>query len=435
MIRPVSLYRLIFLATLIEFVLIPARTVLAHFESDQWKFMRSISIADSVEGGLFGIALYADLLAHCRPDLKDIRIARSDERQVPSLVRNVPLSRGSRNVPVEIRLMNTVSGRWTDILIDKCSKVHTTGVRVDTEARNFVRRIEIRGWDEESENYVVRLDGLIAHVTAPFPIKTLDVFHPSNTFRYLNVRIHEDGQGPLKLDRVTCYGSDGEMNSLNQMKARVVESSSGNPSGTSSVVFDLGERRLPLVRVSIASGNSEFAKKVFLWGTSEKENAAWTSVYEGIFFRIRKGASHAEQMKADMPYQLFRYYKLELSGDGPEVPLEGIDCFGQVPVLIFHHEPGAKYYLYYGNAEQVQSSDRTNMESPGLRTALLDSSEVSWGPEERNPLWKPIVQETGHQGKSDSVTFAKIGLITGVLGLLVVVFLGMLKKGPLAKKR
>lgn len=435
MIRPPSLSRLIFLATLIDFILIPAGTCWAEFDGAQWKFRRSLAIADSLDGGLFGLALYSDLLERCRPDLKDIRMSRTDERHVPSYVRNMPHSHRFRDVPADIIRVNTVSGSWTDIVIDKHAKVHSTGVRLDTEDRNFVRRMEIRGWDEESEMYVVRLDGLIVHVPGPFPIKMLDVFHPSNTFQYLNVRIHEDGQGPLKIDHVTCYGDDGERNPLDQIQARVVESSSGTPAGASRLVFDLGERRFPLVKVSIGSGTTEFAKKAVLYGTSQREDAVWKTIYEGIFYRIRRGASYAEQVTADVPSQLFRYLKLELSGEGPEVPLGRIDCFGKAPLLIFHHEPGAKYYLYYGNPEQVEASNGLHPEIPTTRVAVLDRSEVSWGPEERNPLWKPDVQKTAHQGNSAAVTFAKIGLITGVLGLLVVVFLGMLKKGPLAKKR
>jgi len=394
-----------------------------------------MAISDTVEAGLVALPLHAEVLERCRDDLKDIIIVTSDGTRVPRSVTPVLLPRRPREVPVEITRVNIVPGSWTDIVIDKSSKIPTTGIRFDIDARNFVRRMEIRGWDEDPETYVVRLDGLIADVTAPLPIKMVDVLHPSNTFRYLNVRIYEDGQGPLKIDRIICLGDNTDQGFLRKLPTRILENEYGVSKGKSLAVFDLGEKRFPLVALTMLTGSTEFAKKATLYGTSQIENATWTTIHDAIFFRIRRGISYGEHVTANVPPQLFRYFKLELAGDGPEVPIERIHCVGQAPLVVFQHNRGTKYDLYYGNPESIESSDDLKPERKNMPIFVLDTSEVVIEADEKNPSWRPRPQETGFQRNETVVTLVKLGAIIAVMGVLFTLFWLMLKKGSLARKR
>ena len=66
-----------------------------------------------------------------------------------------------------------------------------------------MRKVELRGSDNACEQYVIRMDGLIADLVGPAPLRSLDIMHPLNNFQYVCLRILDEGQTPLKIESCT----------------------------------------------------------------------------------------------------------------------------------------------------------------------------------------------------------------------------------------
>ncbi|MBM3298947.1 MAG: DUF3999 family protein [Deltaproteobacteria bacterium] len=328
----------------------------AEFDTRGWKRFRDIQVNETVPEGLLGVPLDSSVLEKCRPDLGDIQIITSTGSLVPSAVAGTQSDDDAAVQAVRIYKMSKKAGKWTDIWIDKSAKTLSRGVLIETSSRDFVRKVEIRGADNSTESYVVRLDGLIADLVGPVPIRCVSVFHQENNFRYLHVRIIDDDQPPLKLEGIGCHIPESEASHLSSVPVRVVESRQG--AGDTILILDLGEKRFPFTKLTVHTPVSQFAKKVVVSAGPSLSSEPWEKIFDGTLFRVRRDESLAENLTIRTKRQTKRYFKMEFSGsDTRSLVIDKVEASGNIPVVVFNYNPGQAYRLYYENPKAELSRD------------------------------------------------------------------------------
>ena len=155
--------------------------------------------------GPAGIPLDSELIEKCRPDMADLRLVSPDGSLVPFNIMEGMVGDDVEPFPAKVFRMGRKQGKWTDIWIDKQAKILTQGVLIQTSSKDFVRKVEIRGSDNAKETYVVMMDGLIADMAGPAPVRSLNVLYHVNNFQYVHIRIIDDDKPPLKVEGVLCY--------------------------------------------------------------------------------------------------------------------------------------------------------------------------------------------------------------------------------------
>jgi len=396
--------------------LLAADQVRAQFDSSNWKLVRSVKPGNEVPDGPAGIALESSILEKCRPDLMDLRLVDSEGRSVPYIISDGLGSEEPEPFPARIFRVARKQGAWTDIWTDMSAKVLTRGVLVQTSTRDFVRRIEIRGSDNGKESYVIRVDGLIADIPNPMPIRTLAVFYPAHNFQYLHIRIIDEDKPPLKIEGVLCYPPVGEDVLSRAVDARIVENH-GNPgTGTTTVVADLGERRFPATSLRISSPTKEFAKKVTVFGAPSASSDAWKTLHEGSVFRLAREDASEETLGVRFNPTALRFIKLQLSGKGTApVAVERLSITGTVRLMVFNHQRGREYRLYYDGPQTPRPAIDTGMTSIKMAQVAAGSDQIRLGPEQRNtPPPKPV--QTPSRSTTDT---SPVRTVAGVLMVLV----------------
>ena len=399
-----------------------------EFNSAGWKRFREIHIPADVKEGFVGVALGSELLEKCRPDLADIRVVSSAGVSAPIFFTEEPDEENGQPFPVRVFRVARRPGKFTEVWIDKNAKVLTRTVIIQTSSKDFVRKVELRGSDNARDTYVVRVDGLIADIAKPAPLRSLDIEHPLNNFQYMQIRILDDDQQPLKIDNVLCRPANAGLKLTKPLEALITEKRVTASNHSTVLGVDLGRKRFPLSGISISTGTKEFIKSIIISGTRSENEDQWQEFYKGTFFRIRKEETAKEDLKARFKPQLSRYVRLELAGSGPPVNVDGIEAIGAVRIVVFKRRKDVTYRLYYDNAQSRLVGHDSAPSTANLGQIAATSSKISLGSEQNVPE-PPIAKQApprSEEAPAQSLLRRIVGMTLLLAGLLIL-FVVMLK--------
>ena len=403
-----------------------------EFDPNGWKVFREMHIPGQVQEGIVGVALQSEILERCRPDLADVRVVSSSGTVVPILLTETP--KGEETSPFPARIFRAAKrpGKFTEIWIDKGSKLLTRAIEVQTSSTDFMRKVEIRGSDNARDTYVILMDGLIADVLKPASLHSLDIEHPLNNFQYFQLRILDEDQPPLKIEGVLCCPAGSSLNLTRPQEMRVTEKRVIRSNNSTVIGMDLGEKRFPVNSVWISTPTKQFVKEVRLLARTSEGNEPWQEVYGGTFFRIRKDDAVKQRLQARFKPQSSRYLKLEISGPGPAVSVDEIKAAASVRMAVFEYRKNMAYRFYYDNPQAKPSESGQFSASMNLGQVAASSSEISFSAEQQVPEL-PVTRQAPHSEAAKPSMMRKIVGVTMLLVGLLILFALMLRARSLRK--
>jgi hypothetical protein len=406
---------------------------LADFNSSAWKKFRSIAVPADLPDGPAGILLESGVTDKCRADVGDLRIVDSNGMQVLIAITDPTADDEARPFAAQIFRVAKTAGKWTDIAIDKTGKILTSGIIIGTRSKDFTRKVEIRGSDNVRDAYVVRMDGLIADVGGAVPLSTLKLTHPLNNFQYIYLRILDGDQPPLKIDSVQCCPPDPATPLARPLDVRILENRPGAERGSTRIIADLGEKRLPLTQVALSTSTKEFVKGIRVHGASSSNPESWKKICEGTVFRLRKEEAVNEQLKVHMSPQSFRYLLLEINGGAVPVSIDKIEATGTMRLAIFEYRRGSDYKLFYDNpsAKAIQTSPAAALSN--LARIVSASSDIKLGEEHTNVVVQAPKLEPQVETRAAAPTFWRFAGVAMLAVGLLLMFSLMLRARSLRK--
>lgn len=325
-----------------------------------------------------------------------------------------------RSEPIPVRVFRVAKSpvKWTDVWIDKTTKFLSSGLIIQTSSKDFVRKVEIRGSDNGRDSYVIRMDGLLFDVAKPHPVTSLDLPHPVNNFQYLHLRILDGDLPPLKIDGVLCQPPAPDHALLRPLDVRIMENHPDPATGSTIVVGDLGERRFPLSRVTLASSEKEFVRKVTVYSANSASAETWKRVCEGTVFRLHREEVIKEKLEIPIPGELSRFVKLVVSGGGGPLNVTAIQAVGTMCVALFEYRRGNDYRILYGNS---RASGMNSREAPTLDVnRLLTTAPILQTGEERKNVLSHQPSPVSRPEETSTATWGKlIGMAILLTGLLL----------------
>ncbi|MFH0822689.1 MAG: hypothetical protein V2B18_08040 [Pseudomonadota bacterium] len=398
------------------------------FDVRGWKHLRNILVTPGIPNPIT-LPLDCGILQKCRPDGADLAVVSADGRRVVSRFRQASGSNGLEPFPVRVFRMAKRPGKWTEVWIDKTSKILSDGISFKTSSKDFVRQVEIRGSDNTKEMYIVRIDGLIADFSSTAGFRTLTIDHQVNNFRYLYVRILDGDQQSLKIDGISCRTPSPAPDASIGIAPRIIANSVDSRDKSSRLVLDLGEDRYPATGLTIAASLPSFVRKVTLFDAESPSDESPKPFFDGVMFRLRRGEAVKELLSSRFPPSCRRYVVMRIAG-GKEGPIEVGDVTAEAsnPLLAFDAAPGQDYRLYYGNADAPRHVT-VKGESPEGPLALVQAPSigVALGPEEKivPPPEKRKAKETVRRESPESLSqpgrwyWEPAGMIIILAGLLL----------------
>lgn len=406
------------------------------FDPSGWKWTRALEITGSQTDRSVAVALPSDIIDKCRDDLRDIRLVDSTGSPVPVFVRRPSAPVRSEPFPAKVFRLERKPGLWTDIWVDKTAKVLTRGVRIDTSSQDFVRRIELRGSDNIRDQFVLRMDGLIAVIEKPVRLRSLDVKHPLSNFQYYHLRIIDDGKPPIRIASIRCYPPSPANPLIEDVDAAIVENRPNPATGETRLIIDLGEDRFPLVGITLHVTTDSFLKRLVISAANRYSAETWRTFYTGPIYRKVLGDVVKEKLEVTFGPRTERYYALTfLESDSPPVEVESVTGRISKPCLVIEPTTERRFKLFYGN-ESAGAAQKASPRSPEkIHSLLAEGPTVNFGREVKNvqrrkpPQKKPPVTE-----KSSWSPVTIIGVIA-LLAILVLIFALMLRSRSYRRNR
>jgi hypothetical protein len=407
-------------------LLFPDGSLASSFDSSGWQRFRDIHIPPHVDAGRVAAPLESSVLERSRSDLGDLRVVSSEGMLVPVTISDSFSDDGPSPFPGSLFKIIKRPGKWTDVWIDKKAKILTRGVMLQTSSKDFARKVEIRGSDSGNETYVILMDALVCDLPGSIPVRSLDLLHPLNNFRYILLRILDGDQPPLKVDGALCLPAQGSGPAALPAEVRILENRMNSSDSSTVVVADLGEKRFPLTAIKIATPSAKFVKRIRVLEGSSESPDSWRAFYEGTFFRIEKADASKEKLDARFSPQTSRYMMIELTGGGPAVTVKSLEAKAALRLAVFTYRPGLSYRLFYDNPHAKPLAQHSSEPSTNLTRVLAASSDVSIGEEQKNVVAPPPRPISSPDGAHPTTVGKVLGVAMLLIGL-VLMFVVMLR--------
>ena len=328
------------------FLIIVASVMLAAagYEAAIPYFSQSRSISVSAPDKQNYVALDADVFAHARSDLTDVRIF-DDQAQVPYVL--IRQSGGSSTQESQAKILNlgSVGGR-TEFDIDTSGFDEYDRVRLQLDATNFINNAQIEGRRTPNDKSGTKLgtstlydftkEGLGSNFTLKFP---------TASFAYVHVRLAPG----IQSDQVkTAY-----LSSFSETKAAWTNAGQCNPASgqPKQTVYQCTiASGMPVERVSftIPTSSVNFNRTVVL------SDGHGGEFQHSAISRVRMNRGGQTVTSEDVDIDLYPHSESQISiavenGDDPPLPIESVRPLSVQRRLYFDPKGKSSLQLYYGD--------------------------------------------------------------------------------------
>ena len=403
------------------FTLFFLRHVLADFSGTAWEFKSAILGSGMNVSDFVVLDLPTELFSHVNPDLSDLRVVNADG-EVPYVAAIERESTNTASVPARMYNLSSRAGETTEFILDLGSggTLHSS-VTIETPSENFRRIVEVQGSDDEAIWRTLNLRGQIFDYTVkdikPVAVRDTTVSYPEAAYRYLLVRIFDQGEKPLTVRGAAVWRSVS-VTARELSYAPTLEISENQEDRATEVILDLGVSGVPHRRGRIGTQNSNFSRFVSVYDSNDKKE--WRLLRNNYFFVIQTPKFAGSQLDFSYPESNKRYLKLAIAnGDDRPIAISGATLFGTVRRILFLYEPGREYHLYFGNKDARRP--QYDIEKISQYVDVTTLARVSAGPIEKNSDYVPPEEKKLPLAeRSPYILPTVLGIIIAMLAFLLV---------------
>ncbi len=417
----------------------------AAFDLEDWTWEAAID-ADAAPG-FARLVIGPEILDKSRPDLHDVRLL-DDRGELAPYVLHWGRERGHvEEVWRSARYLNRTyqPSEYMRVTADFGEAVEKNRLKVQCSGANFRRRVLLEGSEDGREWAIVLEDAWLFDVSLEgrqFRVDTIEF--PSNNFRFLRLTVFNMEDDPRRIEIGSVQAALRHVLAEAELVEAPVQGAASRRDKElkkSVYEFDLGYRNLPVAALELAVEEPYFYRAYEIrgrnaameqvkrrtetgWDEVEQE-APWTTVRCGVFYRIQGGTKVSESLRIDGLDVRYRFLQLTLSDeDNPPltVDLERVKVLRREVSLVFDVKPGGRYRLVTGNP--LASAPRFDLARSV--TQVDDSGQPMLTPGPLTPL--DTEPETPPWSESHQV-FMWLALAAGVGVMLVLILfnLGKLK--------
>jgi len=374
-------------------------------------FSQTRSVSISAPEKQSHVPLDADVFAHARPDLSDIRMY-DGQAQVPYVV--IRQSGGSSTQESQAKILNlgSVSGR-TEFDIDTSGLDEYDRVRLQLDAKNFINSAQIEGRrtpnDKSGTNlgnstlYDFTKEGLGSNFTLKFS--------PAS-FSYLHVRLAPG----IRSDQV----KGAYLSSFSETKAAWTNAGQCNPASAQAkqTVYQCSiSSGMPVERVtfSIPASSVNFNRTVVL--SDEHGNEFQRSAISRV--RVDRGGQSVTS--EDLDIDLYAHSASQITvtienGDDPALPIQSVRPLSVERRLYFDPRGKSSLQLYYGDPKL----DAPSYDYAKFFQQSADAAVAQLGPAQANPQYAGRPDDRPWSERHTFVLWAAMVLAVVVLGALAI---------------
>jgi len=319
-----------------------------------------------------------------RPDLSDLRIIDSNEKEIPFLI-DQSTPRPESSVPVTDFRAEIVAAE-TRLLITTNSDSTMAGVVLDTPASaNFIKSARVEGSNDQKDWRVLTSGAALFRMGNG--AANLRVAFPESRWKFLRVVVDDNRTPPVPWTsvRLVVAGSSAPT----QPVSVTIKSRDENP-GTTRLGIDLGDANLRIASIRIGTSEPVFTRSVTVAAPElSAQNLQEEILSSAVLYRVDLNGRVEAHLDLPIDKQIFGQELVLLidNGDSPPLLVSEVRADRRITRLIFFAATPGAYSLFSGNSQcELPRYDLSDL-SDQLRGAGAIQGQVSLPAQ--NPGYNP----------------------------------------------
>ena len=348
---------------------------------NQWQYRQSIEVPGR---GLVQINLPLATSNVARPDLSDLRIIDSNEKEIPFLIDH-STPRPESSVPVTDFRAEIVAAE-TRLLITADRNSTIAGVLLDTPASaNFIKAARVEGSNDQKDWRILTSGAPLFRMGNG--AANLRVAFPEGSWKFLRVVVDDDRTPPVPWTsaRLILAGSSAPTEPVSV----TIKSRDENP-GTTRLGIDLGAANLRIASIRIGTSEPLFTRSVTVAAPElSAQDLQEKILNSAVLYRVDLNGKVEAHLDLPIDKQIFGRELVLLidNGDSPPLLVSEIRADRRITRLIFFAATPGAYGLLSGNSQcELPRYDLSHLDDQ-LRGADAIQGQVS--PPAQNPGYNP----------------------------------------------
>jgi hypothetical protein len=338
------------LALLICFVLAPSAR--AEFKETDWEFFKKIEGPQPLNSEYAFFQVDAEIYDGCQYGLQGLRVVNSERREIPYEVVTKEKTETRKEFPAKILNNSYLPGQYNSFVIDTGEEPpEINEIAILTKSKNFTRRASIEGGDNQTDWNVLNGEAYIFDFSRDIKSQHLHIEFPPSNFRYLRVRVFDDGSGLLELSGATIFRVTKEKARMEQWPLTIIERRENQENKTTEIILDPGYRGIPIQEVELGVSDRNYQRNVEVQSSEDRQK--WVSLGSGVIYNYDLPAFKKTDNRVSFRENTGgRYFKVIVQNyDDRPLDIKSVVGSGLVRRVIFPVDEGSHYLVYFGGSK------------------------------------------------------------------------------------
>ncbi len=407
-------------------LLVSSSPTRADFNTTDWPFYKEIALPQPLESEYAYFQVDGEIYDVCSDGLRSIRVIRGDSGEVAYEIVTKRESEHREEFFPKILNNSYLPGKYNSFVLDFGEEPPSVNeLEVLTSSENFTRRASVEGSDDQAEWNTLVEEAYIFDFARNIRSHYLRIELPTSNFRFLRVKVFDDGSGVLKITGAKAFRVRKEEAQTEQWPLTIVERTENEKDRTTEIVLDARFSGLPIRQIDLDVASRNYHRSVHVQSSEDREK--WIDLGSGIIFdydlpefkKADKRLSFRENSRG-------RYFKLTIENyDDQPLEVAGASGIGLVRRVILAVEEGAPYRVFFGNPRAAAPRYDLAHRIPYIETERLP--RLALGPRQSNPDY---VEKKPKRPWSEEHAYLLWVVMAAVIVFLALLIFNLARKTP-----
>ena len=312
---------------------------------NQWQYRQSIDVPAT---GLVQINLPLETSNIARPDLSDLRIIDSNQKEIPFLI-DQPMPRPESSVPAK-DFRAEIASVETRLLITTGTDLTIAGLILETPAAaDFIKAARVEGSNDQKDWRMLTSGAPLFRMGNG--AANLRIAFPEGRWQFLRVVVDDNRTPPIPWAsaRLVVAGSSAPTEPVSV----TIKSRDENP-GITRLGIDLGAANLRIASIRIGTSEPVFTRAVTVAAPElSAQNLQEETLSKAVLYRVDLNGKAEAHLDLPINKQVFGRELILLidNGDSPPLLVSDVRADRRITRLIFFAVTPGKYSLLSGNSQ------------------------------------------------------------------------------------
>lgn len=326
-----------------------ASFVHADFIPQEWFYTKDIAIPGGITNGtLIGVELDSEVFGNAKSDLGDLRIVDTSGMEVPYVLRSETTKKEVVQYSPKIYDLSYVAGDHTSFIVDFGGNVAHNEISILTSSKNFRRAATISGSNDRTHWQTIVSGRDIYDYSLEFVARDVSITYPESLYRYVQVRIDDNGDSPLAISGVSAQRFEVMRAKKVSYRPTVTQREEGKQT---IILADLLQRGLETDTATFAISSQNFQRHVSILSSDDNKN--WMRVGDDVVYSYQTSKIRSNKSSVHFSSVKQRYLRFVIDNyDNQPLKIENaVTLEGLAHSILFLADPNKQYGLYYGYAK------------------------------------------------------------------------------------